>query len=134
MTHHTDPNLTQAPNLVREFLAHLRGLFVTEARIAKEELSEAVSRAGTGAVYLAIALLFALVAFHALALTGVLALAALGIPMVWAALATSVLVLIVAAIFAFAGSRCLKKSALAPKRTLAHLRSDLSSFEEATRV
>jgi hypothetical protein len=129
-----NPDVTHAPSLISELLVHLRALFVTEAQMLKAELFQAISRAGTGAVYLAVALLFALVAFHALALTSVLALAALGLPMVWAALVTSVLVLLIATIFAAAGSHCLKKSSLTPKRTIARLRTDLSSFEEATRV
>ncbi|MFP7673850.1 phage holin family protein [Marivita sp. S0852] len=134
MTQKPDPDLSAAPNLIRAFIAHLRGLIMAELNMARAEMSQAINRAGTGAVYLAVALLFALVAFHALALTGVLALAALGIPLVWAALATSVLVLCIAAIFALVGSRMIKQSSLAPKRTLENLRTDLSSFEEATRV
>ena len=134
MTHPRAPNVAAAPSLISEFFVHAKRLIATELRLARTELSQAASRAGTGAIYLALALLFALVAFHALALTGVLALTALGIPMVWAALGTTVLVLLIAVIFAVAGSYCLKKSTLAPTRTLKNLRTDLSSLEEATRV
>lgn len=131
MSHHDG---IKPPTALRDLVTHVRSLMATELRMARTELRDALNRAGTGAVYLAIALLFALVAFHALALTSVLALAALGIPLVWAALATSILVLVVAGVFALAGSHCLKKSTLAPKRTIAHLRADLASFEEITRV
>jgi len=134
MTHRTERTVNTAPRLFRELLSHARELWSAEFHMARVELSQAANAAGKGAVYLAIALLFALVAFHALALTGVLALSALGIPLVWAALITSVLVLVIAATFGALGSYGLKKSAQAPKRTLANLRNDLSSFEEATRV
>lgn len=134
MSHQADPELQSAPNLFRALGTHVMRLFITELRMARAELAQAASRAGAGAIYIALALWFALVAFHALAVTAVLALYALGVPVLWAAVGTTVIVLLIAAVFAAIGAHNIKQSTLKPKQTLKNLRTDLTTFEEATRV
>ena len=134
MSYQADPDLQNTPNLFKALGTHVMRLFITELRMARAELAQAACRAGSGAVYLALALLFALVAFHALAVTAVLALSALGVPLLWAALGTTVIVLLIAGILAAIGAHNIKQSTLKPKQTLKNLRTDLTTFEEATRV
>lgn len=124
------PPVQRAPSIAAQLLHEAKALFTTEFKLARRELSESISRAGSGLTLLAVALLFALVAFHALALAAVMGLVALGLHMGWAALIVFGVLVALAGILALMGKSRLKPENLKPKRTVEQIKADIQTLEE----
>lgn len=122
-------NVTALPSLISRLLRETRELFTTELAMAKKEVAENLSLAGAALVFVAAALLFALVAIHALAVAAVLVLIDFGIPMGWGALIVCGAFALLATIFGLMARRRLSVSALAPNRTFDNLKTDLETLE-----
>jgi uncharacterized membrane protein YqjE len=121
-------------SLIGRILTEARALFRTELQLARRELSENASRAGGGLVLFAIAALVAFVGLSALAVAAVLGVAALGVPLPWAALIVAIAFLVIALIFALIGKSRISAASLAPKRTLKQVKSDIDAVKEMARA
>lgn len=121
-------------SLIGSILTEARALFRTELQLARRELSENASRAGGGLVLFVIAALVAFVGLSALAVAAVLGVAALGVPLPWAALVVAIAFLVIALIFALIGKSRISAASLAPKRTLKQVKSDIDAVKEMARA
>ncbi|MFP7571161.1 phage holin family protein [Marivita sp. S2033] len=135
MTHTPPPNEpTTIIELISASIADARALIRAEFALAKTEISDNVSRAGTGLVLFGIAALTAFVALNAFAVAAVFGVAALGVPFGWSALIVAIGFLVLAAIFALVGKSRLSVDALKPNRTIGQIKSDVHAMKEITRV
>ncbi|MEO1138183.1 MAG: phage holin family protein [Pseudomonadota bacterium] len=123
-------NLNTVPALIARLLREAQGLLLTEIAMARKEVAKNLSVAGAGLVFVVAALLFALVAIHALAVAAVVALFELGMPMGWAALFVCTAFAILATIFGIMAKRRLSMRALAPSRTIDSLKTNFEILEE----
>ncbi|UWQ21310.1 phage holin family protein [Jannaschia sp. W003] len=120
-----------ASGLVSEVLAHVSNLVRKEFDLAKTEVSQNLSRAGTAVGLLAGALVAALVALNVLAAALVAALAELGIDTGWAALIVGGLLALAAFLMASKGVKDLKLSSIAPTRTAKNVQRDAETVKES---
>jgi len=127
---HPDPR--QAPNLMVDALRSFANLMQTELQLAKAEVSNNISRAGTGIAFFVIAGIFALTALNVLAGALVGYLAETGFSAGTAALIVGGAVLIVALLLALAGKSRLSAASLEPTRTLNNLQRDVTTVKGAT--
>ena len=128
------PSIQEAPSLLVDSLRQFTTLVQGEFRLARAELSRAVSRAGTGILFLAIAFLMALVALNVLASAAVAAIAANGLSVGMAALIVGGILLLLTAGFAMAGRSRLSADALSLDRTADSVRKDIHAIKEASNV
>lgn len=126
--------LQDAPSLLVDTLRQFSALIQGEVKLAKAEMSRIVSRAGTGIMFVAIALLIALVALNVLASAAVAYIAASGLSVGAAALIVGGALIVVAMMFALAGKSRLSADALTPDTTAENLRKDFSAIKEASNV
>ena len=127
----TDSRLSETPKHFVDMLRHFSSLMQGELALARAELGQNLSRAGVGVVLFVVAALLALVALNVLASALVAYLATTGLSVGLAALIVGGVLLLGAAIFAFAGKARLSADALAPKRTVKNLARDVESITEA---
>ncbi len=135
MSHPHDPNQAdprEAPGLIAEVLTHLSNLVRHEIALAKAELSSSASKAGLGIGLLVAAALISLAALNLLAAASVAGVVALGLGWGWAALIAAGIWFAVAAVLGLWGRSKLSPKSLAPTRTLAELRKDVSTFKEVS--
>lgn len=125
-------DLRDAPVLFVETLRHLSSLLQNELSLAKAEIRENVSRAGTGIAFLVIAVVLALVALNVLASAAVAWIAAAGLSVGLSALIVGGLLLAIAAVFVVTGRNRLSAEALNPDRTVANVKRDVAAMKEAT--
>jgi uncharacterized membrane protein YgcG len=124
-------NLSASAHLLTEIVNQIGRILRKEAALAKAEVSENLSRAGTGIGLLVGAALLALVALIALAGAAVAALVSLaGWPVYWAALAVGGGIVLIAAILAMKGLRDLKPERLAPNRSISNVKRDVAVVKE----
>lgn len=110
--------------LLRDLGDSSRELIKKEIRLAKAEVMESVTVARTGAVWLAVALVPALMALVSLPIALIFALNKMLQP--WAAaLIASGILLVLAGILALIGVKKLKKTHPVPERALASVREDV---------
>lgn len=128
----SDRDIRSAPSIFLDALRHLSALLQNELTLAKAELRENISRAGTGIAFLVIAALLALVALNVLASALVAWIAASGLSVGLSALIVGGAVLTVAGILAIAGRTRLSPDALTPDRTVANVKRDVATLKEAT--
>ena len=128
------PNLQEAPSLLVDSLRQFTSLVQGEFRLARAELSRAISRAGTGIMFLAIAFLLALVALNVLASAAVAYIAQNGLSVGMAALIVGGVLLLLTFGFAAAGRARLSGDALSLDRTSANIRKDVEAIKEAANV
>ncbi|WP_299629270.1 phage holin family protein [uncultured Tateyamaria sp.] len=114
--------------------AHLRGLLVSEWRLAKLELARNLRAARVGVILAAIGLGGALCAMFALTGALFLGLGALGLAPWLAALATAGALGLIAAICLWLGLTRLSPEAIAPTETVAHAAKTLRIVTENTHV
>jgi uncharacterized membrane protein YgcG len=128
-------NLSASAHLLTEIVNQIGRILRKEAALAKAEVSENLSRAGTGIGLLVGAALLALVALIALAGAAVAALVSLaGWPVYWAALAVGGGIVLIAAILAMKGLRDLKPERLAPNRSISNVKRDVAVVKERINV
>lgn len=121
-------------SLIFGILADARALLSTELQLARRELSDSAAKAGSGLVLFGFAALVALVGLSALAVAAVLGVAALGVAYHWAALSVAIACLVLALLFALIGRSRLSTAALAPRRTLNQVKSDIDAVKEMARA
>lgn len=133
MTQPTPPT-SDLRSLIAGILAEARALLHTELQLAQRELSDSAARAGSGLVLFGLAAVVALVGLNALAVAAVLGVAALGLAYHWAALIVAIACLALALAFVLIGKSRLSTAALAPRRTLNQVKSDIDAVKEMARA
>jgi uncharacterized membrane protein YqjE len=133
MTQPTPPT-SDLRSLIAGILAEARALLHTELQLAQRELSDSAARAGSGLVLFGLAAVVALVGLNALAVATVLGVAALGLAYHWAALIVAIACLALALAFVLIGKSRLSTAALAPRRTLNQVKSDIDAVKEMARA
>ncbi|MFC3616028.1 phage holin family protein [Lutimaribacter marinistellae] len=127
----SDPRTSQGPvSLVSEIVSQVVRIFRKEIHLATEELSESAHRATIALILLAVAFLFALVAFNILAGAAVAAIVEAGLQPHWAALAVGGLLLLFGGVFLWKGLNDLKARRLMPKRAMDSLKQDVRVVTE----
>ena len=119
-----------APGLVSDVLTHVSNLVRAEVDLARTEVSENVSRAGTAIGLLVGAVVIALVALNVLAAALTAAIAELGIDAGWAALIVGGALAVLAFAMVAKGVNDLKLSSLAPTRTAKNVKRDAETVKE----
>jgi uncharacterized membrane protein YqjE len=133
MTQPTQPT-SDLRSLIAGILAEARALLHTELQLAQRELSDSAARAGSGLVLFGLAAVVALVGLNALAVAAVLGVAALGLAYHWAALIVAIACLALGLAFVLIGKSRLSTAALAPRRTLNQVKSDIDAVKEMARA
>lgn len=118
--------------LIGELTRETSVLFRQEIALAKMEVSEKLSRAGSGVTELAIGGVFTFLALQALLAAAIIALAS-SIGWWQAALVLGVAVLLIGAAFLIRGLANLRARSLTPARTLASLRENRAWAREQIR-
>ncbi len=129
MSKHT---LQDAPTLLVDTLRHFTSLIQGELKLARAEMSNIVTRAGVGLVFIALAMLTALVSLNVLASAAVAYIAAEGLSVGLAALIVGGVLIVLAVVFALIGKSRLSPAALTPDQTAQSVRQDLQAMKEAT--
>ncbi|WP_299297614.1 phage holin family protein [uncultured Tateyamaria sp.] len=129
MQPHPSP-LAQIENVA----AHLRGLLISEWRLARGEMAQNLRAARTGLILAAIGFAATFSALFALTAALFLGLTALGLAAWLAALATGTGLLIVSALALWLGLNRLSPKAIAPTRTAAHAAETIRLVTEKTHV
>ena len=113
------------PELFTDLISQVTSLFRTEAQLARTEMSEKISQAGTGAVLIVGAAVLLIPALVVLLLAAVTALTDQGgLEPYWSSLIVGGATLIIGLIVALVGMSRLKVKNLAPRRTIEQLQSD----------
>lgn len=133
MTQPTPPT-SDLRSLIAGILAEARALLHTELQLAQRELSDSAARAGSGLVLFGLAAVVALVGLNALAVAAVIGVAALGLAYHWAALIVAIACLALGLAFVLIGKSRLSTAALAPRRTLNQVKSDIDAVKEMARA
>ena len=125
----TDPNKS-AGGLLSDALTHVSSLVRSEVDLARAEMSESISSAGTAIISIAAGAIIALTALNVASVALVAALTEAGIPAGWAALLVGVVFAIVAYVLLKKGMNDLKLISLAPTRTAKNLKRDAKAIKE----
>ena len=112
------------PELFSDLINQLTSLFRTEARLARAEISEKLSKAGSAVGLIVAGAVLLIPALVILLQAAVAALEEQGLAPYWAALAIGGGVLIIGLILAGAGFSALKPSKLMPNKTVEQLQQD----------
>lgn len=126
--------IQDAPSLIVETFRQFTSLVQGELRLARAEMSGIITRAGIGIMFVAIALLMALVSLNVLASAAVAYIAGSGISVGLAALMVGGALLFTAIGFALAGKSRLSAEALTPDKTAESIRDDIAAMKEASNV
>lgn len=130
----SEHRVKDAPSLLVDALRQFTSLIQGELKLARAEMSSIVTRAGVGIMFIAIAMLMALVALNVLASSAVAYIAAQGLSVGVAALIVGGILVVGAVGFALAGKARLSAQALTPERTAESLRDDMAAIKEASNV
>ena len=113
------------PELFTDLITQVTSLFRTEAQLARTEMTEKVSQAGTGVVLVVGAAVLLIPALVVLLLAAVTALTDQGgLEPYWSSLIVGGAALIIGLIVALVGMSRFKAKNLAPQRTIEQLQSD----------
>ncbi len=126
--------LNEAPSLLVDTLRQFTSLVQGELKLARAEMSRIITRAGVGIMFLAIAMLMALVSLNVLASAAVAYIAANGLSVGLSALIVGGVLIVAAIGFALAGKSRLSADALTPDRTAESVREDITVLKEASNV
>jgi hypothetical protein len=126
--------IKEAPSLLVDTFRQFSSLIQGELKLARAEMSGIITRAGIGIMFIAIAMLMALVSLNVLASAAVAYIAANGISVGSAALIVGGVLLLTAIGFALVGKSRLSAEALTPDRTAESIRDDLTAIKEASNV
>ena len=118
-------------DLLRRLREDLAALIHSEIDLAKTEVIEKIKMHAKAAVFIAIALPFALLALLAF-LFGAIAVLALAVPLWASALIVGGALLLVALIFAFMGMRSVRKAGMpTPEKAVAEAKATVDDLKEA---
>jgi hypothetical protein len=113
------------PELFTDLISQITSLFRTEVQLARTEMGEKVSQAGTGVALIVGAAVLLIPALLVLLLAAVTALTHQGgLEPYWSSLIVGGAALIIGLILALVGMSRLKARNLAPRRTIEQLQSD----------
>ena len=118
-------------NLLSDALARIGNLVRGEVDLARSEINDNLSSAGTALGMIAAALVIALTALNVLSAALVAGLTELGIPGQWSALIVGVVFGIIAFVMLQKGTTDLKLSSLAPTRTAANVQRDAETVKDS---
>lgn len=124
----------QAPGLIVDALQHFSRLVQGEVALAKQEVSENISRAVVGLAMIGVAALLALTGLNVLAAAAVTALTAAGLPGWAATLIVAGVVIAIAAILVSVGIKRIKPSNMTPDRAMGQVRKDIRTIKEKANV
>ena len=125
----TDPNKSTG-GLLSDALAHVSSLVRSEVDLARAEMGESISNAGTAIISIVAGAIIALTALNVASVALVAALTEAGIPAGWSALVVAVVFAIVAYVMLKKGMNELKLVSLAPTRTAKNLKRDAKAIKE----
>ena len=125
----TEPNKS-AGGLLSDALTHVSSLVRSEVDLARAEMTESISSAGTAIISIAAGAIIALTALNVASVALVAALTEAGIPAGWSALLIGVVFAIVAYVMLKKGMNDLKLISLAPTRTAKNLKRDAKAIKE----
>ena len=125
----TEPNKS-AGGLLSDALTHVSSLVRSEVDLARAEMTESISSAGTAIISIAAGAIIALTALNVASVALVAALTEAGIPAGWSALLVGVVFAIVAYVMLKKGMNDLKLISLAPTRTAKNLKRDAKAIKE----
>ncbi len=131
MAKHT---IQEAPSLLVDTLRQFTSLVQGELTLARAEMSRIITRAGVGIMFIAIAMLMALVSLNVLASAAVAYIATNGLSVGLSALIVGGVLIVTAIGFALAGKSRLSADALTPERTAESVRKDFKAMKEASNV
>lgn len=131
---HNPNDLRSAPGLLANALQHLSGLLQAEAKLAKEEFSQNLTRAGVGLACIGIALILLMIALNLMVTALVAYIAANGLSVGMASLLVGAGLALVAACLAFFGRSRMSASALVPKQAIKNVQRDIEAMKESTHV
>jgi len=120
-------------SLMTQVVSDLAYLLQTEIRLARAEISEKLSRAANGAIYIGISAILLLTGIFVLLLGAVRWLEVAGLPNQWGFLLVGGVVVAAGIVLALMGSKNLKGSALMPGRTIEQVRADFTVAKEHVR-
>lgn len=119
-----------ASGLLTDALAHVSSLVRKEVDLARAEINENVSKAGTAIGLIVAGAIVALVTLNVLTAALVAALTEAGLAPGWAALLVGLILAVVAYFMASKGVNDLKLSSLAPTRTAKNVKRDAQTVKE----
>ncbi|MEL6801623.1 MAG: phage holin family protein [Pseudomonadota bacterium] len=122
----------ETPTLIVTAFRQFSQLMQDEVALAKAEVSQNLSRAGTGLALMGVAALLALTALNVLATAMVGYLAATEMSVGTAAIVVGAGLLIAALVLALMGKGRLSADAMTPDRTVQNLKDDVDTMKEAT--
>ncbi|MEL6519107.1 MAG: phage holin family protein [Pseudomonadota bacterium] len=122
----------ETPTLIVTAFRQFSQLMQDEVALAKAEVSQNLSRAGTGLALMGVAALLALTALNVLATAMVGYLAATEMSAGTAAIVVGAGLLIAALVLALMGKGRLSADAMTPDRTVQNLKDDVDTMKEAT--
>ncbi|MEO1153983.1 MAG: phage holin family protein [Pseudomonadota bacterium] len=122
----------ETPTLIVTAFRQFSQLMQDEVALAKAEVSQNLSRAGTGLALMGVAALLALTALNVLATALVGYLAATEMSVGTAAIVVGAGLLIAALVLALMGKGRLSADAMTPDRTVQNLKDDVDTMKEAT--
>lgn len=125
-----DTTTRSAGGLISDAMANMSALVRNEVDLARAEINDNASQAGTAMGMIAGAAIIAIVALNLLAAALVAALADAGIEAVWAAVIVGGVLAAIAFVLMNKGANDLKLSSLAPSRTAKNVRRDAASLKE----
>ncbi|WP_254436600.1 phage holin family protein [Ruegeria arenilitoris] len=131
---HNPNDLRSAPGLLANALKHLSSLLQAEAKLAKEELSRNLTRAGVGLACIGIALILLMIALNLLATALVSYIAANGLSAGMASLLVGAGLALAAACLALFGQSRMSATALVPEKAMKNLQRDIEAMKESTHV
>jgi Na+/melibiose symporter-like transporter len=117
-------------DLLASVIRDVTGLFQSEIRLVRSEISEKVSDVSTSVTMIAAGGLVLFVAIIFLLLSLVRWLAVAGIPDQWGYLIVGVVVLVIGAIVLMTGIQQIRGTSMVPDRALRQAREDLATVKE----
>ncbi|WP_305969577.1 MULTISPECIES: phage holin family protein [unclassified Mameliella] len=127
------PDLRDAPRILTEVLRQVTSLLQSEMRLARAEIGENLSRAGTGLVFYALALVLIIAGVNALATAGIAWMETRGLTLVEAAGGMGGGLLVLALICVLIARKRINARVLTPKRSLNNVKRDLETLQEVRR-
>jgi putative superfamily III holin-X len=126
-------DLNTIPQLFGDAVEQLGKLVQNEAQLAKAELSQKITQAGIGAVYIGAAAILCIPVLVLLLIALALWLTQLGLPSVAAHLASSAIGALICGILTLTGMSYLRPEKLIPKVTMREVERDVATAKELTR-
>ena len=125
----TSKSDTNTSSLIGEAMAHISSLVRSEVDLARAEINENISRAGTAIGLLVAALVVSLTALNVLVGAVVSGLAEAGMEPGWAAFLVGVILAAIAFFLVQKGTNDLKLSSIAPSRTAENVKRDAQAMK-----